>query len=749
MHTYKLFLAILLSTIAWPSFSSPADSASYVGSEQCATCHSDEFSQWQQSHHYQAMQHASEEFVLGNFEDVTLTFRDKPNRFFRKGEEFWVNIQGPDGEFHDYKIDYTFGYKPLQQYMVSFDDGRVQLIPFAWDSRPAEEGGQRWFDLYPDHNQTHHEFYWTNVGQNWNFMCADCHSTNVKKGFDSATNTYQTTFDEITVGCEACHGPASAHIEWTRQQDPKSDKGFLRDLGAEVTQWLSAEGSSVLQPADKTETDQLVTCAQCHSRRTQISEVDQVAEGDFNHRYLLSHLTSGLYYPDGQIYDEVYVYGSFIQTKMHAAGVTCTNCHNPHTAELVLPKEQICLQCHTPATYATEAHHMHQPESEGAQCVNCHMPETTYMQIDPRRDHSYVIPRPDLALQTGTRDICLDCHDDKDSRWSLEQLGEHYTSPKHLGQEHFALAFAAADLSYQPAANELSKISQDKNNAPIVRASALQRMRTLPNQNTLIAAARGVKSPDSNIRLGAIEAARGLRTPERWRVVSPLLSDPVLAVRTQAVQALTPAWQDLSETQRKQLKPGIDEYLTILEFNADRGYSHTNKANMLANMGRFEEAIAAYDKSIALEPYFAAAYLNKADVYRQQGNEQVAMETLEAGMKAQREDGNIPYSLGLAYIRQKQSAKAIEYFAKATEIEPQNPNFHYVYGLSLESSDVHAAQQALQKAWQVGQNPEHLYALCDMQVRYKSFNARQCLAQLSKVAPPQAVQRLQQQLNRQ
>ena len=186
--------------------------ATYVGSEACVDCHSEEVEAWQGSHHDMAMKHATDESVLGDFNDQTVIHDSKPNRFFRKGEEFWVNIEGPDGQFKDYKISYTFAFEPLQQYMVEFEDGRVQLIPFAWDSRTKDEGGQRWFHLYPDTTNTD-EFYWTNSGQNWNFMCADCHSTNLEKNYDSASNTYNTTWSEINVGCEACHGPASEHVD--------------------------------------------------------------------------------------------------------------------------------------------------------------------------------------------------------------------------------------------------------------------------------------------------------------------------------------------------------------------------------------------------------------------------------------------------------------------------------------------------------------------------------------------------------
>lgn len=368
--------------------------AQFIGNETCIDCHQVEVEAWQGSHHDMAMRHADSESVLGNFDNQVVEHQGKANRFYRKGNEYWVNIQGPDGQWHDYKISYTFGWVPLQQYMVEFDDGRIQLIPFAWDSRSVEQGGQRWFHLYPDTTTTD-EFYWANTGQNWNFMCADCHSTNLKKNYDAQSNTYQTTWSEINVSCEACHGPASLHVEMAEQAKQNgmpiataNHYGFSRDLSAAVKEWVYKEGHSTLQPKDIVPTNQVQTCAQCHSRRTQLNEEADHVKGAFLDKYRLSLITPELYYHDGQIYDEDYVYGSFLQSAMAEKGVTCTNCHDPHTAQLKIPEEAVCAQCHVASDYLSENHTFHQANTEASKCTTCHMPETTYMQVDPRRDHS-------------------------------------------------------------------------------------------------------------------------------------------------------------------------------------------------------------------------------------------------------------------------------------------------------------------------------------------------------------------------
>ncbi len=538
-------------------FSLPLAAADFVGSAQCVNCHQSEYNAWQGSHHERAMQHANNESVLGDFNQVSL----QANTFFKKGAvtpEFWVTIKGEDGKFHDYQIKYTFGYTPLQQYMVEFADGRVQLIPFAWDSRNKEDGGQRWFNLYPDQTEKHQEFFWTNTGQNWNYMCADCHSTNVSKNFDVDSNSYNTQFSEINVACESCHGGASEHLLWLNNKNI-ANAGFTRDLSKSVKRWQTKSTRNTLAPQKIARSQQVLTCAQCHSRRSQISAKDHVASNAFGERYLLDLITSTNYHADGQVYNENFVYGSFLQSKMYQKGVVCSNCHDPHSAKLKLPIETLCLQCHQASTYAQKSHHQHSDNSTGAQCVNCHMSETTYMQIDARRDHGFHIPRPDLALQLGTPDTCLSCHEDQDSNWSLAKVNTWFpnTEQRQVKKQakDFAAIFSAANLSlsnqqWQSVSAELSRIAQTLTYAPIIRASALAKMSATSNKNTVTAITSALKSDNEYIRLGAVLAlqGRGAQTmqTQKWQLLSPLLTDKVLAVRISAAFTVASLWQQLS-----------------------------------------------------------------------------------------------------------------------------------------------------------------------------------------------------------
>lgn len=730
----------------------------YVGSEACIDCHKKETEAWQGSHHDMAMRHADAESVLGDFDDHTFTFEGKPNRFYRKGEEYWVNIQGPDGEWHDYKISYTFAWEPLQQYMVEFEDGRVQLIPFAWDSRTKQEGGQRWFHLYPD-TTPKDEFYWTNTGQNWNFMCADCHSTNLEKNYDAKANTYSTTWSEINVGCEACHGPASEHVELAKQAEKSGNTiasanhyGFDRDLGMAVKEWVYEEGHSTLQPKEIAMTHQVQTCAQCHSRRTQLNESADHVKGSFLNKYRLSLITPELYYHDGQIYDEDYVYGSFLQSAMAEKGVTCTNCHDPHTAELKIPEEAVCAQCHIASDYMPENHTFHEANTEASQCTTCHMPETTYMQVDPRRDHSWHVPRPDLSQHINTPNVCTSCHEDETNQWADQKIGEWFPNSKYRNQQHFAVAFYADSIGHRGAPDALAYSAQDSSLSDIIRASALERMGGNTGQNTLVSLARAVKHESDMIRLGAVAGSSGYEFSDRWQILEPLLSDPVLSVRAEAAGALVHHYPEMNPLQRDKIKQPLEDYMAIQRFNADRGFGRTNLANVYRDLGDTDKAIASYQKAIEIEPYFENSYANLADLYRAQGNDKKALETLMAGIEAQPKSSALPYSAGLAWLRVGDSVKANQYLKQAAETAERNPQYWYVYGLALEKSDVLAASKALNTAYKVGGNPQHLFAECEVLARnYKdgsvAFAFEQCLKQLGEFAPADVIQRLRASIN--
>src|SRR5271167_2102145 len=390
--------ALLTSLICRSATADPAPGA-YVGEAVCAGCHAKEAEAWRGSHHALAMQIAKDGTVLGDFNDARLTDYGVTSHFFRRDGKYFVNTDGHDGKLADFAIKYTFGVYPLQQYLIEFPDGRLQALSIAWDARPKTEDGQRWFHLYPDEPIRHDDpLHWTGLAQNWNFRCAECHSTDVHKNYDAADDRYHTTWSDIDVACEACHGPGLRHVAWARHHNADTDKGLVVIFREhDEASWTidPATGNarrSGLQPL-RTE---LETCGLCHSRAAELSE-DWRPGHSLSDTHLVALLEPGLYYADGQIQDEVYEYGSFRQSKMFSKGVTCTDCHESHSLKLRASGDGVCLQCHMAAKYETATHNFHDKVSPPIACISCHMPSRTYMVVHVRHDHSLRIPRPDRS----------------------------------------------------------------------------------------------------------------------------------------------------------------------------------------------------------------------------------------------------------------------------------------------------------------------------------------------------------------
>jgi len=399
--------------------------AHWVGRESCASCHTEADHAWQGSDHDLAMQVPNAKTITADFNNTSFTHFDVTTSFSVTNGTYKIRTDGPDGAMTDFEVAFVFGHFPIEQYLIRFPDGRLQALNVCWDSRPTEDGGQRWFHLYPDEEVPARDlFHWTATLQNWNFMCSECHSTNLQRNYDTVSSTYDTSWSEIDVSCEACHGPGSQHAA-----DPSQD--LLVDLGAKNNGvWAFSEESPTAARAEpNASSTELEACARCHSRRAQITE-DYTYGRPYGDHHRLTLLTEGLYHADGQNQDEVYVYGSFLQSKMHAAGVTCTDCHDAHSTQTLATGNNLCVRCHQATVFDTPKHHFHETQ---VSCVDCHMRSQNLMVIDGRRDHSFRIPRPDLSLSIGTPNACNDCHSEQSPRWAQNAVQKWYGDALHQG----------------------------------------------------------------------------------------------------------------------------------------------------------------------------------------------------------------------------------------------------------------------------------------------------------------------------
>jgi Tfp pilus assembly protein PilF len=686
-------------------------SASYVGEATCQPCHASEAAAWKPSDHAHAMAHANDATVLGDFADAHFTYGDVTSVFFRRDRKFFVRTDGPDGKLQDFEIKFTFGVYPLQQYLIELPGGRLQALSIAWDSRPKAEGGQRWFHLYPnDKIDFHDPLHWTRLQQNWNFMCAECHSTNLQRNYDPATKTYATTYSEINVSCETCHGPGSRHVAWAErkpgwQSIDAQTKGLLVLLDERRGVTWSIDpltGSAVRSPPRKT-TREIETCALCHARRGPIWATIKPGApiGDSDR---VSLLEDPLYYPDGQIRDEVYEYGSFLQSKMFAKGVTCSDCHDPHSLKLRAAGNAVCEQCHAPEKFATAAHHHHKEGSAGAQCVACHMPTRTYMVVDPRRDHSLRIPRPDLSAALGTPNACNGCHADKSSQWAAEQIKSWYGTPKP-GFQQFGEILHAGSLGAPGARARLLALAEDTAQPAIARASALSRLDRITNRQALEALRKLLRDPDPLVRRAAVAAYAGAPLAAR-RDLLAMLDDPIRDVRLEAARLVAdlPA-QRLTPDEQSRRTRGIEEYVASQRSNADRPEAHHNLGLLYMTLGRSADAESELKAALSLDPSFVPAAVTLADFYRALGRDGEAEPVLRA-MIARYPDAAAPHhALGLWLVRAGRRAEAVAELKRAAELAPDDPRMAYVYAVALAQNDRAKAIKELQRS--LARNPYH------------------------------------------
>jgi predicted CXXCH cytochrome family protein len=678
---------------------------SHVGSATCKTCHESAFQAWSGSHHDWAMQEAKDNTVLGDFDDATFAYFGVTSRFFRRDGRFFVNTDGPDGTLQDYEIKYTFGVAPLQQYLIAFPDGRLQALGIAWDARPRAQGGQRWFHLYSDERVAHdNALHWTGRLQNWNYMCAECHSTGLEKNYDPARQRYRSSWKEINVACEACHGPGSRHVAWaTRKLDgeaiDETNKGLVISFNERKgIEWVPdpQSGNARLSAPRNTERE-IQLCARCHSRRSQ-PFADYRYGQSLMDTYLPTVLHQGLYYADGQIEDEVYEYGSFVQSRMYRAGVTCSDCHEPHSLKLRTPGNGLCLQCHAQTQYDTPKHHFHPLGSAGASCVECHMPAKLYMSIDSRRDHSFRIPRPDLSVALGTPNACSACHTDKPAQWAASTIREWYGHDSK-GYQNFAQALHAARTSAMGAEALLSALLRDEAQPAIARATAAVELAGWLSPISLEALGTALGDVDPMVRVGALEALEGLALEYRWPLVYPLLRDPVLVVRIRAAGLLAGVSTNrLPPSQRANLERASDEYLAAQRLNADQPEAQVNLGNFYAARGEPEHAEQAFRTALDLDPGWVPAYVNLADLLRQSGRDTEGEGVLRAGLIHAPQEAALYHSLGLLQVRQKNLQATLVTLKQAAELAPLNARFSYVYAVALHSAGRAAEARAIVEA---------------------------------------------------
>ncbi|TGD72703.1 ammonia-forming cytochrome c nitrite reductase subunit c552 [Mangrovimicrobium sediminis] len=706
----RLFLVSLLFAVA-PVLATPAG---FAGADACRDCHATQFEHWRGSDHDLAMQAASAQTVLGDFDDARFEYNGVTTRFFQRDGGYFVATDGEDGKLTEYPVAYVFGHYPLQQYLLPLSRGRLQALSIAWDSRPQAEGGQRWYHLYPDEAIDHRDpLHWTGPYQNWNTRCAECHSTDLHKNYSATTRSFDTQYEELNVSCEACHGPGQAHVTLAIEGklDGAADGGFPVHLAQRGT-WAYPQGEAIARRREPLESrSQIDACGRCHSRRGTLGDYHYGADLLDTHRLALPR--PPLYHVDGQILDEDYVYGSFTQSRMHMAGVVCSNCHEPHSAKLRAPGNAVCGQCHKPQVYDSEEHHFHPVGSAGAACANCHMPETTYMGVDPRRDHSLRVPRPDLSLVLGVPNACNQCHTDRSPDWALEALRKRGVQFLDTAT-HPARALAQLQSGDLRGAPRVAELAGDDSAPPLWRATAMEALGEVGGRDALQSVAQLLYHDDSLIRTSTVRATDFLPLHQRFQLLMPLVDDPVRSVRMEVAASLAGVpLEQVAPEQAAALSKLFGEYRDVLAVDADMPATQLQLGLFLTARGELPAAEAAYREALRLNPQLIGAYLNLADLMRGSGDEAQARSLLETAMDIAPDNGDVLHSLGLLETRTGNAQQALDYLGRAAALERGSTRHRFVYAIALhdlgQPREAVAQLEALQR--QSPQDQQVLQAL--------------------------------------
>lgn len=792
----------------------PVDAvATYVGRDSCIDCHVQQAKLFHGSHHDLAMDLATEASVLGNFDDQKIEHYGITSHLYRSGDRFMVHTEGPDGEMHDYEVKYVFGVEPLQQYMVELEPaaaltevsgtaadsgepmtraGRVQVLRLSWDVP-----GQRWFYLDPPDVKEKLEpddpLHWTSETQNWNVTCAECHSTNVQQHFDPANNSMVTSFSEIDVSCEACHGPGSLHVQMANQTS---------------LFWDRHHGYGLARLKTTANISQVEMCAVCHSRRSVI-EGDYQPGCRFDDYFALQMLQTPIYHADGQIRDEDYVYGSFLQSKMYHNNIRCSDCHDPHSARLKHQGNLVCTSCHQHPSgkYDSISHHHHEPGTAGAMCVECHMPHTTYMAVDDRRDHSFRVPRPDLSVKLKTPNACSACHlrlelekaegqpavEGQYLNWilaaeqgdaaatemlsridqqMLDATEKWYSATPAVPETKYYedLAFGLTDsVEGNESESHLIGLARDPKVPAIIRASSVIELATstasesrqvitdsVDDRSPMVAAA-AVQSlaPAVSEWLGQLQttqrAEAGRKLQKLLQQVMPLLQHESGSVRIATMRFAMNLPASLIEQfatpeQRQAFRDGLNDLEKSLKLGSNRASGQMVLGDYYLRTGRIDDAKQAYVYAIRMDESLAGPRSNLARLLEQEvASFQQQLQSLAGSGAAESAISGMQKKL-MAVQHQIDSLRKAEHERLKRDVEkvaglPDNHVVHYRLAMSsLLQRDFELAEEHLQECLrQQPDDPLYLYAAGTFYLETgKLQRAAKLAVRLKKVAPGDA-----------
>jgi tetratricopeptide (TPR) repeat protein len=642
--------------------------ATYGTSPTCKSCHPEAYRNWERSHHALA-----ERAV-----DLTLDKHafDPPRRVSHGTQTsearlvdggFQLITQGLNRTNQPHGVARVIGVDPLLQYLIATEGGRLQASELCFDPNQPS-----WFNVYGEEDRRPGEWgHWTGRGMNWNHMCATCHNTRLRKNYNELTDSYSTAMAERGVGCESCHGPMAAHNVWQAQHPNKSGDPTVRRISRE---------------------EMFSACAQCHSRRSELTGDFRPPENFFDHHQLTIPDETDFFYADGQVREEDYEVTAFLGSKMHAAGVRCVDCHEPHTSKLRVPGNLMCLTCHSgPASHATktlnpaplgpridpQTHSRHKAGTRGDFCTDCHMPQTVYMQRHPRHDHGFTIPDPRLTKELGIPNACNRCHKEQTADWSLDYIVKWHGSRTNEVMRTRAHAIARARASDAGAVPALITMAQDETNSfwRAVAANLLKRWASESNVTAVLLA----RATDTNALVRAM-AVRGLESLVQFGsqpAVAKLeasLNDPVRAVRVEAAWALRQSVDTNSVA-------GAD-LLAHLRHNLDQPPGAMQMGVFQMDRGNLSGALEYFRRAVKWDTNSPPSRHALAIALSADGKSREAVEQLQAAVRLAPNSAEYRYNLGLALNEVGKLDEARAVLQETVKLDPQFARAWYNLGLA-------------------------------------------------------------------
>lgn len=681
----------------------------YVGSASCQECHKEAYEGWKTSHHALAERAIDPAMEAKAFRgkgpirhgSLTSTVREEAGAFE-------IVTLGADGAVKPHRVERVIGEAPLRQYMIPARGGRYQVAALSYD--PAKD---EWFDVFGEEDRKPHEWgYWSNRGMTWNSVCADCHNTNLRKHYDVAADSYETTYAELGVGCEACHGPSSAHVKWQEAHEGEENDPTIAGLVP-------------FQYPDV----QVDTCGPCHARRVELREDYEPGDLFLNSFRMEVPDHTDIYYPDGQVRGENYEYTSFLMSRMYANGIGCANCHDPHSGKRWFEGNRLCLNCHRSRLPVDPAEHSHHDVNDtGGVCINCHMPITTYMQRHPRHDHGLTIPDPLLTKTHGIPNACNRCHKEETVDWAIEAVEKWYGSRMDRTTRGRTRLMARARANDESVVEGLiGFIRQDQAD---VQARAAQRAREDPSEARLVK----VQGPIWRAIAAGFLRAWVHRSDVR-KVLIELLSDEAAVVRTLAASALEGGGPQAEAALAEHvddpvravriaaawgLRRGIDsstaagrDLQAYLGHNADQPPGVMMQAVYCLDRGEVDGAISLLRKAMGWEARSAVLHHSLAVALSTAGQAAEAAVHCEKACELSPKDASLWYSLGLARAELGQTQETVRALEKACALDENFSRAWYNLGLAKNAvGDREGAIRAMRRATVlVGDSADYWYAL--------------------------------------